>query len=139
VNAIARVFHWRYIELMVRKLITLAAWATLCLICFATLSPIGLRPGTGSVGLERFAAFALLGMLFVLAYPRHFIRLALFILIVAIGLEAFQHLTPDRHGHLADALVKAAGGLVGCIAARLLEILMEKLVTGRQVGSKIPT
>jgi hypothetical protein len=40
-------------------------------------------------------AFALLGILFVLAYPHYFTRLALFVVITAMGLEALQHLTPD--------------------------------------------
>jgi hypothetical protein len=112
---------------MVQKLITVAAWATFGLICFVTLSPIGLRPSTGSVGLERFAAFALLGTLFVWAYPRYFTRVACFIIVFALGLEALQHLTPDRHGQIADAVEKAAGGLAGCSLARLSQILMEKI------------
>jgi|ERR1700738_2455444 hypothetical protein len=111
---------------MVRKIMTFAAWAALGLICFVTLSPIGLRPETGAVGFERFAAYVLLGLLFVVAYPRHFTRLALFITIVALGLEALQHLTPDRHGHLADAAQKIAGGLAGCSFTRLAQILLEK-------------
>jgi hypothetical protein len=111
---------------MVRKLITFAAWATFGLICFVTLSPIGFRPETGGAAQERFVAYTLLGILFVIAYPHHFARLATFIVIAALGLEALQHLTPDRHGHLADAIEKVAGGLAGCSVARLAQILMEK-------------
>jgi hypothetical protein len=112
---------------MVRKLITLAAWITFGFICFVTLSPIGLRPSTGSVGPERFAAFALLGTLFVWAYPGYFARVACFMIAFALGLEALQHLTPDRHGQLADAVEKAAGGLTGCSLARLFQILRERI------------
>jgi hypothetical protein len=111
---------------MVQKLFRLAAWFVFILICFATLSPLGLRPTTGAVGPERFMAFALLGILFVLAYPHHFGRLALFVVIIATGLEALQHLTPDRHGHLTDALQKALGGLAGCGVTRLGQMLVEK-------------
>jgi hypothetical protein len=112
---------------MVQKLFKLAAWFVFVLICFATLSPLGLRPTTtGGVGPERFMAFALLGILFVLAYPHHFIRLALFVVVIAAGLEALQHLTPDRHGHLIDALEKAIGGLAGCSVTRLVQLLVEK-------------
>jgi hypothetical protein len=110
---------------MLRKLAVLAAWATFGLICFVTLSPIGLRPATGAVGFERFAAYALMGLLFVLAYPHQFVRLATFIVIAAVGLEALQHLTPDRHGHLTDAAAKIAGGFAGCSVARLAQILVE--------------
>lgn len=35
----------------------------------------------------------------------------LFVVITAVGLETLQHLTPDRHGHLSDALEKVIGGL----------------------------
>jgi hypothetical protein len=111
---------------MVRQFITLAAWGTFGLICFATLSPIGLRPVTGHVGPERFAAVGLMGMLYVLAYPRHFARLAMLIMIFAFGLEALQQLTPDRHGHVLDALEKAAGGLVGCVAAKFIQTVMKR-------------
>ncbi|WP_234683980.1 VanZ family protein [Bradyrhizobium monzae] len=106
---------------MLGKSIILAAWCALGLIVFVTLSPIGLRPETGSVGLERFAAYALLGALFVGAYPQHFAKVMLFIIAVSISLELLQHLTPDRHGHLADALEKISGGLAGCSLIRLTQ------------------
>jgi hypothetical protein len=108
---------------MVQRIAALAAWATLVFISFVTLSPIGLRPQTGEVGFERFAAFALLGLCFVWAYPRHFVSVTLFLLIVVFGLEALQHLTPDRHGHLIDAMEKAAGAFGGACVARLLQVL----------------
>ena len=108
---------------MIHRIITLAAWATLAFICFITLSPISLRPKTGEVGFERFVAFAILGVLFMWAYPRHFGRLMLFLLVVVFGLEALQHLTPDRHGHLLDAIEKAAGALGGACFARLTQAL----------------
>jgi VanZ like family len=60
---------------------------------------------------EHFAAFALTGMALALGYPN---RMRLVIVIVigsAFTLEALQLLTPDRHGRVLDALVKAAGGI----------------------------
>jgi hypothetical protein len=108
---------------MVQRIAALAAWATLVFISFVTLSPIGLRPQTGEVVFERFGAFALLGVLFVWAYPRHFTRLILFLMFVVFSLEALQHLTPDRHGHLVDAMEKAAGASGGACFARLLQAL----------------
>lgn len=120
---------------MVRKLAVFAAWATFGLICFVTLSPLGLRPGTGSVGPERFAAYALLGSLFVIAYPRHFVRVASFILIAAFGLELMQHLTPDRHGHLIDAMEKIVGGLAGCSVARLVQIVISWFTDQKEFNS----
>jgi hypothetical protein len=52
-----------------------------------------------------------MGLAFGLAYPN---RLRLVVVIVfgsAFGLEALQLLTPDRHGRILDALVKASGGI----------------------------
>ena len=111
--------------MLLRRSIAVLAWFTLALMVFATLSPIGLRPGAntgGSVGFERFAAYALLGSLFVAAYPRHFIPVSIFILGVAISLELLQQLTPDRHGRMADAAQKLLGGIAGCSFTRLIQI-----------------
>jgi VanZ family protein len=111
---------------MFRKIIAVAAWAVLFYICFVTLSPIALRPTTGHVGPERFLAYGLLGALFVMAYPRRFVGVASFIIFIAVGLEAMQHLTPDRHGHVADAVQKATGGFVGCCIGRLADIIFRE-------------
>lgn len=124
--------HWiavkpgcRYVCSMAHKLVAFATWAAFGLICLVTLSPIGLRPETGSVGLERFLAYALLGALFIISYPHQYVRFAIFVVVVALGLEALQQLTPDRHGRLTDALLKAAGGLSGCVATRLVQMVVQ--------------
>jgi VanZ family protein len=70
--------------------------------------------------MERFITYAVLGALFMAAYPRHFIRLAALLAALAMGLEALQHLTPDRHGHLADAIQKILGAWAGCATFRLV-------------------
>jgi hypothetical protein len=107
---------------MMRKLVILIAWCCLGLIVFVTLSPIGLRPESGSAGLERFAAYNVLGVLFVAAYPRRFTWVMVIILGVAVSLELLQHLTPDRHGHIADAAQKVIGGLLGSSAAKFAHL-----------------
>jgi hypothetical protein len=111
---------------MVRNLAAFAAWAAFGLICFVTLSPIGLRPQTGDPGLERFVAYAVLGSLFMTAYPRYFTRLATFLAVAALALEVLQHLTPDRDGHLADGMEKVLGAWAGCAAIRFTRILTER-------------
>ena len=70
---------------MPHRLLRILAWLLLAAIAFATLSPIGLRPDSGfSPNYERFAAFAAVGMMFVLAYPRHiWLVLALFACVLA--------------------------------------------------------
>jgi hypothetical protein len=108
---------------MIRNFLVVAAWAALIAIIFMTLSPIGLRPETGHAGPERFVAYAVLSTLFMSAYPRHFTRIMIFVLTIALSLELAQHLTPDRHGHIADALEKLGGGVAGCSLTRLMQFL----------------
>jgi hypothetical protein len=102
---------------MLHKVIAATAWIMLAFIAFATLSPLALRPEIADPNLERFGAYALAGSLMALAYPRHLIRVALFVVGAAIVLEVLQLVTPDRHGQLANAVVKAVGGLAGVAAA----------------------
>jgi VanZ family protein len=114
---------------MLRKTLTLAAWAVLLVICVTSLSPIGLRPSAtteGSAISQRFIAYLVLGLLFVSAYPSRFIRSLIFVVVVAFGLEAVQQLTQDRHGRLVDAMEKAAGGLIGCCVARSATALIAR-------------
>lgn len=98
---------------MLHKFIVVIAWSMLLFIAYATLSPIGLRPHLGNVSLERFGAFAAVGLLFGLAYPRHVWLVLMTVLGSAVTLELLQRITPDRHGMLPDAEVKFIGGLAG--------------------------
>jgi hypothetical protein len=93
------------------------AWLLLGAIALSTLCPIELRPGTGApADLERAAAFALIGGMFCLGYPKHRLTAVLLVIGLAGLLEAAQTLVPGRHGHMHDLLVKvfsaAAGGLL---------------------------
>lgn len=98
---------------MSRKIFAAIAWAVLASIVFVTLSPIGWRPHFEAVRIERAGAFAVVGLLFGLAYPRR-LWLVLSVMVgAALLLEALQHLTPDRHGRLSDAVVKIVGAFVG--------------------------
>jgi hypothetical protein len=101
---------------MIRKLLVLLAWVSLGYIVYVTLSPIGLRPiVTSNPAYERVMAYAIVGVLFCLAYPGR-VWMALGIVVgTAIGLEGLQYLTPDRHGRLADLLEKLSGGLLGVL------------------------
>jgi hypothetical protein len=116
--------YWMY-----RKTIIAIAWTTLALIAFATLSPIELRPHFSGVSLERFGAFAVVGLLFGLAYPRHLWLVLTLVGGAAVGLEVLQHLTPDRHGEVRDALVKLAGGLTGIGMSLALHQTLKRFVT----------
>jgi VanZ family protein len=86
-----------------------------------TLSPIQVRPTLStSSGVERVAAFAVLGLLFCLAYPRKVILVCLIVFGCAVLLEFSQLLTPDRHGRVQDAIEKLAGGAAGIAIGRAI-------------------
>ena len=102
-----------------QKVSILVGWVALAFIVYATLSPIKDRPVIASLQLEHFAVFALLGLAFALGYPRRTVLIVGIVIASAFTLEALQLLTPDRHGRLLDALVKAAGGLSGIGMTRL--------------------
>jgi VanZ family protein len=105
---------------MFRWTARLAFGAVSLLIAVATLCPIDLRPKTGHVFLERFAAFFLLGALAAAAWPRSPRRDAAVIAAIAIALELAQRLVPTRDAHLIDALQKLSGGLAGLVLMALL-------------------
>ena len=115
---------------MIQRVCTIAGWLALAFIVYATLSPIDDRPVLAPPQVEHFFAFALVGFAFALAYPRRLVLIAALVLISAFGLEALQLLTPDRHGRLFDAVVKAAGGLSG-IGIGQLGLLVFRTQTSR--------
>jgi VanZ family protein len=110
---------------MLRQLTVTAAWACLIFIAYATLSPASARPELTSaeavfvVFIERFGAYALLGFLFYLAYPRRLAFVCLFVFGSAILLEMLQIFIPDRDARIVDAVEKLAGGAAGISAASL--------------------
>ena len=98
---------------MLRKVSIVVSWLALAFIVYATLSPIDARPVLAGLQFEHFAAFALMGLAFGLAYPTRVFLVVAIVVGSAVALEALQLLTPDRHGRILDALVKAAGGICG--------------------------
>jgi hypothetical protein len=105
----------------VARLFIGCAWLAFAFIVFATLAPLQFRPVVSHhAQLERFAAFATLGLLFGLAYPQRLMADWFFLIAAAGLLEASQHLTGDRHGHLRDATAKALGGTFGVAVALLI-------------------
>ena len=102
----------------------IAGWLALAFIAFVTLSPVQDRPSFFHPQTERFAAFAMMAMAFVLGYPRRTALILLFVVFSSFTLEAMQLLTPDRHGRLLDAIVKVAGGLAGIGAGHLFLLVL---------------
>ena len=89
-------------------------------IAFATLCPIGMRPHVLPANGERFLAYALLGALVSRASGRRWLLATAIVVFVALGLEAAQWLVPGRDAAMADAMVKALGGVLGSGAAQLV-------------------
>ncbi len=113
---------------MPHRLLRILAWLLLAAIAFATLSPIGLRPDSGfSPNYERFAAFAAVGMMFVLAYPRHIWLVLALVLGAAVGFELLQFLMVGRHGRLWDLAVKLLGGGTGILGGIVAAWLWRRL------------
>ncbi len=108
-------------DILIRRIAFVMAWLVLALIVFSTLSPIGLRPRLGMfVHVERFGAFAALGFLFAVVYPRRWLTVLVVAVCLAIGLEFVQTLVSDRHARWSDLGVKMAGGVFGALAAHIL-------------------
>jgi hypothetical protein len=109
---------------MIQRVAVVVAWLALAFIAFVTLSPIGTRPSIGSPHLEHFTAFALMGLAFALAYPNRILLVVAIVAGAALGLEALQLLTPDRHARAMDALVKSLGGISGICAGQWASFLL---------------
>jgi hypothetical protein len=118
---------------MFRYFVTAAAWSAIAVIAYATLSHVAVvynvydvvapaiaRPSIANyVHFEHLVAYAAVGLLFVLAYPRHMLFVCCMVFGSAVLLEALQTLTPDRHGAMHDAMEKIAGGAAGITLGRL--------------------
>jgi hypothetical protein len=116
----------------ITRLAMAAAWIAVIAIAYATLTHVGfvyaiyfklspflMRPAMQTYAhFEHVIAFAILGALFGLAYPRRLILVCGIVFGAAALLEILQTMTPDRHGTLIDALEKMAGGAAGIIFAR---------------------
>jgi hypothetical protein len=113
-----------YLTVVIQRISIIAGWLALGLIAIVTLLPVADRPSLGSPDLERFAAFALVGLAFALAYPSRALLVVAIVMGAALGLEMLQLLTPDRHGRVVDALVKALGGISGICVGQMLSFLL---------------
>jgi hypothetical protein len=114
-----------------------AAWSALVVLVLVTVSPIGWRPHTiATVGFDRAGAFAVAGVIFALAYPRRFLSLALLLVVAAFFIEMLQWISPTRHARLADAMVKASGGVLGVALGHVLLYVRHRV--SREAASAAP-
>jgi VanZ family protein len=114
---------------MIHKVSTTVGWLALVFIAYATLSPIDARPTIADIKFEHFGAFGLVGLALGLAYPKRLLWIAVIVVGSAFGLEALQLLTPDRHGRIVDAAVKAAGGICGIGISHLATIILRTKIS----------
>lgn len=113
---------------MLQKIIRAAAWSFLAFVVYATLSPIELRPELVGASLykalftviERVGAFAVLGLLFYLAYPSRLTFVWILVLGSAVMLELLQLIVPGRDARVLDIAEKLFGGAVGILSGNIL-------------------
>jgi hypothetical protein len=102
--------------MMTTKIARAAAWLAFAAILFVTVSPIELRPhDLLPVDVDRALAFTVLAGLFVVAYPGQWIWVGIAVIAGAGGIELLQELSPTRHAHVDDAMVKAGGAAIGIV------------------------
>ena len=81
--------------------------------------------------LERFGAYAVLGFLFYLAYPRHLTLVCIMVFGSAVTLEFLQNFVPDRDPRFVDAMEKLLGGTAGIVLGGIIQSsFWPKLITG---------
>lgn len=107
------------------KLARILGWLLFAVLVFVTVCPITDRPHPEGmpVSLERIGAFALLGFVFAVGYPRHRWQVLAFTIAAAGLLEASQMLDPSRHARVTDFAVKAVGCTLGVVSAFALSCL----------------
>jgi VanZ family protein len=99
-------------------LLRFIAWLLAAAVTFASLGPAALRPHSdlGQDGEHAFA-FALVGLAFGLAYPKHrWMTLAISVVMIGV-LEILQLWAPGRHARLEDFVVDALAACVGFVLA----------------------
>jgi hypothetical protein len=135
---------------MLQKFIVIAAWASIAILTYATLTHVGfvysiyfkLSPYLMHANISTYAhfehviAFALFGALFAFAYAKRSMFVCCVVLISAVTLEYLQTLTQDRHGTLIDACEKIVGGAIGIFAACAI---LGRRLRGSSINPAAPT
>jgi VanZ family protein len=123
---------------MLRNTTTAVAWISLAFVTYATLSPLNERPELASLDLfthlDHYIAYAVVGGVFALAYPRHTFIVCIIVFGSAVLLELAQMLTPDRHARISDAVRKLIGGAIGIAFGRLVIVfwIRDHLISGNR-------
>jgi VanZ family protein len=125
---------------MFQKIIIGAAWGSIVILAYATLTHVGfvysiyyslapvlMWPAMRSYAhVEHVIAFAIFGALFSFAYPKRIVFVCCLVFLSAVILEYLQTLTPDRHGTPIDAFEKTVGGALGIFTVRTILYLWRR-------------
>ena len=121
------------LEPPIRRTAALLAWMLAAALVVVTWGPQSVRPHLGEPTLERFGAFFVTAVMFVIGYPRRAASVAVGVVVFAIALELGQFIAPGRDPGAMDAIAKALGGLAGVLATVLT--LQAFRAKSRQAGS----
>lgn len=114
---------------MADRALKIIALLSLGAVLFMTVSPIDVRPNDFvSVTFDRAGAYAVMTMLFVVAFPRYWRLTAIAMILSAVAIELLQYLSPTRHPSAADAAIKALGAGGGSLAGWLGNQLRRHIV-----------
>jgi hypothetical protein len=99
------------------------AISAILVVVFLTLGPVDMRSASPvDSGLDRVAAWGVIGTLFVLAFPGRLPAVCAVLALLVVGLEFAQNLLPDRHGQVGDAIVKLVGLAAGLLAGWIVVV-----------------
>ncbi len=125
----------RSVASLVAPLLFWLALAAISLLALAPKPPAGADLGWDK--LNHFAAFAVLGLLARLAWPRQsLLRWALALLSYGALLELAQGLTPNRQAEWADLLADAVGLLAALPLSWLLDRARQRWPQRRHAGTE---
>ena len=116
---------------MLRHLAKLAAWAALAAIVLLSLLPPGTILAEPANFSDRAFRYAVLSLLWVVAYPRGLLAVSLLIGCVAVGSEALQWILPGRSGTIVHLLTKLAGTSAGIVVG-VLGLMLVGMWRGRE-------
>jgi nitrate reductase gamma subunit len=98
--------------------VRIAALAAIAVVTVLTLGPVDLRAMSPvDPAFDRALAYAVIGFLLILSFPRHPWRVMIGVVALIVLLEAGQGFRPDRHGRVPDVVEKTVGAAAGIAAA----------------------
>ena len=100
------------------------AWTTLGLILLGTVVPVGLKQHiVAAANIKSVFLFALMGLLFVVAYPTDRRVIALLCILVATASESLLLILPDRQIRIERMVIKILGVSVGLLIGGILMVI----------------